>query len=276
MNTCRTLAPFILVCAVVAANAEAPSGENFDALIVNIQARGCTYSIAINGRSNELLSGDATASATASVPLNPDWLERTNELEIAVAEVADDALVAIDIVGMNLDNERLMSDDQQGSVLSVRLEAGELRAAARRSRKVSFRAPLRDKYQVPTDEEVFAYAEKLVGMFLEKDIDRIVRELLYSSRGEKRYQGKSDSEIIAALKDNMRAGIGNVSFHTVDPDHLFIMPMFGGLKYRLMAVEGDRKVDLIRFSYVDDPDATSQMRITVVKVDDEIVIDAMR
>lgn len=276
MNACALFFCIAAAASVISAKDKSPSDGTFDVLILNIQANGCRYSIAVNGESSEHLSGDAMASAMASVPLAPDELKRKNELRIETSDVADDAFLEINIEGMNIDEERVMSSNEEGNILSLRMKGDEVKAAAGKARKVSFEAPLSGKYQMPTDEEVFAYAEQLVGMFVDEDVNRIAAELLYSSKKDERYKGQSDEEIIESIEQEMAAGFANVNVRKVDSDDLFIVPMFGGLKHRLMAVDGNGKVDLIRFAFPDDPDATNGLRVTVVKVNGRIVIDAMR
>lgn len=159
-----------------------------------------------------------------------------------------------------------------GIALSLALKGDEVKAAVEKPKTASFDASLRNKYQVLRSEEVFEYAERLANLFVEKNAEGLVKELLPYLRSVGEYEGMSDKKALEVAAEQMEGMLASAEWLKVDPDDLYIMPMLGRLQYRLGVEKDGRTSNLIQGIPHDDPDDTVGMKIIVVKTDGRIVI----
>ncbi len=260
--------PLILILATSAAARAEEAAPAYDVYQVNLNARDCKVTTLVNGKAEEMLSGDGTHGLTSAISLSGSGRAKPYTITLKLSSLGKDPWVSLNVVGASED--QVVDTLARGNVLSLAWDAEAIRAAKKKVFTVRWLARWHKKADdkpaaglSDRDREVLlTYGRNLLKMYQERNGAAFATELLPLAK-TRAPAGTSEEEMKREVRQEFDKLFTDSALKPVDARQVELMPVREGKEYRLV-VAGDPMIHIRRKSA---GDAFEPIEICVALVD---------
>lgn len=239
----------------------------YDCFQAAVQAQGCKVEILINNKVNKNLSGDATNGLASLAPLTQSDLLPSNTITVKISAVTKEPSVLVNITGVSIDKEQIVSTDEEGDVFSLDISTEKISSSKTKVFSGTFTASFSGIYQ-PMDSmpPVWSYVHYLMDLIQKKEAEKFADEIFEGMKKNLEASKQSDAEAKKEIVKSCKELLSTAKFKKVDKKDISLFPLFGGMEYKLGCGGGD---NLVQFR---DDSGWRGLPIIIAKKDGKIKI----